>query len=58
LSVSRYGVLGDKQMIVLELKIIEGKNMTTIKSNGNSMKKAFQKLWNLVYEKGLIRNVW
>ena len=45
-------------MIVLELKIIEGKNMTKIKSNGNSMKKAFQKLWNLAYEKGLIRNVW
>jgi hypothetical protein len=45
-------------MIVLELKIIEGKNMTTIKSNGNSMKKAFQKMWNLAYEKGLIRNVW
>ena len=45
-------------MIVLELRIIEGKNITIIKSTGNSMKKAFQKLWNLAYEKGLIRNVW
>lgn len=45
-------------MIVLELKIIEGKNMTTIKATENSMKKAFQKLWNIAYEKGLIRNVW
>ncbi len=45
-------------MIFIELKIVEGKNITTIKSTGNSMKKAFQKLWNLAYEKGLIRNVW
>lgn len=45
-------------MIVLELKIIEGKNMTTIKSTGNSMKNAFQKMWNIAYEKGLIKNVW
>ena len=45
-------------MIVLELKIIEGKNMTTIKTNGNSTTKAFQKLWNIVYEKGLIKYVW
>jgi hypothetical protein len=45
-------------MIVLELKIIEGKNMTTIKSTGNSTKKAFQKMWNIAYEKGLIKNVW
>lgn len=45
-------------MIVLELKIIEGKNMTTIKTKGNSIKKAFQKMWNIAYEKGLIRNVW
>jgi len=45
-------------MIFIELKIIEGKNMMTIKSNGNSMKKAFQKMWNIAYEKGLIRNVW
>lgn len=45
-------------MIFIELKIIEGKNMTTIKTNGNSTAKAFKKLWNLVYEKGLIKNVW
>lgn len=45
-------------MIMLELKIIEGKHMTKIKANGNSIAKAFQKLWNLAYEKGLIRNVW
>jgi len=45
-------------MIVLELKIIEGKNMSIIKSTGNTTKKAFQKMWNIAYEKGLIRNVW
>ena len=45
-------------MIFIELKIIEGKNMTTIKSKGNSTSKAFQKLWNIAYEKGLIRNGW
>ena len=45
-------------MIFIELKIIEGKNMTTIKTKENSMTKAFQKLWNLVHEKGLIRNAW
>ncbi len=44
--------------IMLELKIIEGKHMMIIKSNGNSMKKAFQKMWNIAYEKGLIKNVW
>jgi len=52
LSVSRYGVLGDKQMIVLELKIIEGKNITTIKSNGNSMKKAFSEIVEPCLRKG------
>ena len=45
-------------MIFIELKIIEGKNVTTFKTKENSIAKAFQKLWNLVYEKGLIRNVW
>ncbi len=45
-------------MIFIELKIVEGKNITTIKTKGNSTTKAFQKMWNLVYEKGLIRNVW
>lgn len=45
-------------MIFIELKIIEGKNVTTFKTKGNSIAKAFQKLWNLAYEKGLIRNVW
>lgn len=45
-------------MIFIELKIIEGKTMTTIKTKGNTTTKAFQKLWNLVYEKGLIRNAW
>ena len=45
-------------MIFIELKIIEGKNIMTIKTNGNSTTKAFQKLWNIVYEKGLIKYVW
>jgi len=45
-------------VIFIELKIVEGKNITTIKTNGNSTTKAFEKLWNIVYEKGLIRNVW
>ncbi len=45
-------------MIFLELKIIEGRNIMTIKTNGNSTRKAFQKLWNIVYEKGLIKHVW
>ena len=45
-------------MIFIELKIFDGKNMTTIKTKGNSIAKAFQKMWNIAYEKGLIRNVW
>lgn len=45
-------------MIFIELKIVEGKNIMTIKTKGNSIAKAFQKMWNIVYEKGLIRNVW
>ncbi|MDD4388308.1 MAG: hypothetical protein PHV87_03765 [Bacilli bacterium] len=45
-------------MIFIELKIVEGKNITTFKTKGTSIAKAFQKLWNLAYEKGLIRNVW
>jgi len=45
-------------MILIELKIVEGKNITTFKTKGNSIAKAFQKMWNLAYEKGLIRNVW
>ena len=45
-------------MIYIECKIVEGKNVTTIKTNGNSTTKAFQKLWNIVYEKGLIKYVW
>ena len=45
-------------MIFIELKIIEGKSMTTIKTKENSMTKAFQKLWNLAYEKGLIKYAW
>jgi hypothetical protein len=46
------------KIIMLELKIIEGKHLTIIKSSGTSMKKAFQNMWNIAYEKGLIRNVW
>ena len=45
-------------MIFIELKIIDGKNMTTIKTKGITIAKAFQKMWNIAYEKGLIRNVW
>lgn len=45
-------------MIFIELKIVEGKNITTIKTKGISIAKAFQKMWNIAYEKGLIRNVW
>ena len=45
-------------MIFIELKIFEGKNITTIKTKGISTTKAFQKMWNIAYEKGLIRNVW
>ena len=45
-------------MIYIECKIIEGKNIMTIKTNGNSTTKAFQKLWNIIYEKGLIKYVW
>lgn len=45
-------------MIFIELKIIDGKSVTTIKTKGISITKAFQKIWNIAYEKGLIRNVW
>lgn len=45
-------------MIVLEMKIIEGKTMSTFKTTGTDISTTFKKMWNIVYEKGLIRNVW
>ncbi len=45
-------------MIILEMKLIEGRSVTVFKTRGNNITTAFKRMWNLVYEKGLIRNVW
>lgn len=45
-------------MIILEMKLIEGRSVTVFKTNGKNITTAFKKMWNIVYEKGLIRNVW
>lgn len=45
-------------MIILEMKIIEGKSMSTYKTTGNNIMTAFKRMWNMVYEKGLVKNVW
>ena len=45
-------------MIILEMKLIEGRSVTVFKTNGNDIMTAFKKMWNMIYEKGLIRNVW
>ncbi len=45
-------------MIILEMKIIEGKSMSVYKTTGNNIMSAFKKLWNIVHEKGLVKNVW